>query len=466
MSTRTRIKYRNYLYGLLDVWPSNSGMYSTYDKIEERIDVYDNSLLVSVLMMLEGCPQKDPPPMTIENVISFLNIEIESVISDPQLKLLPAAYGIIGDRLLVTDAVQDVGNNAWACLALTRFALTYPTHALSSRCISNVTYITDVFLDDMACPIGIKRRWPVTDIGAGHDTVSTEHQINLVALSTMMTAAGISRALELLAKTRPFVSSMFVNSGSDRYYSIGTVGGCSAVINSGSGFPADTTSWNVLANADNSQQRLLEAMKWVYLHVYVTNDGGPGSAFGINKNGRAANTSQYENTSSFLLALSVFERRYNVDPIASWDSATASNVIKTITFLEDKIDNNLPIFGAYEASLDVGNFYPGCGAIDGACSTIGNGWVYPIKQHLASTVYTVCALMSRNGFVDSNPYEFIQSKTCETNAIEDVPLEAASSTSSNITIILISVLVPLFIIIIIAGVVVHKKTKRRRRLTP
>jgi hypothetical protein len=408
--------YATYLQTVLATWPkSNSGLYATYDGIG-RMDVYDNSLLANVCIMLSTCGDYPALLLVAKNIVTSLTTKIEAFQNN---EWLPAAYGGVNDD--VFEYVEDLGNNSMVCIALAKWVRQYPEDPLTPRVHAAIAkLLTSIML--LACPgsTGIKRH---RDDG---DSISTEHMIDVTALGEILLGIdGLSdMGQTLIDRGRPFVEKMYTESGEDvngTYYAVGSMGDCSSDTNNGSGIPADTTSWNTLATADLNTDRLGNALTSIYGRVMVPSVSAPGTAFAINQNGPDTNAAQYENTGAMLLALDVYRRDTGTDVTESWSNEFTDNIDATYTLIAGKIDSNEPIAAAYEVTPDMSG-YDGCTGGSCNCSCIGVGWCYPVGQrHLAATVYCVCAMASHEGMQNMNVYRY--TNTCGEDTQSPPPVD-------------------------------------------
>lgn len=403
----------SYLLKQLETWSFigslQSGLYSTYKRdTAQRADIYDNSLLVNALVMLQ--PGSSPPVAAVM-VLNFALGAVDYLRKNPDQKLIAAAYYMnpaTNQPDVCSDggscAVQDVGNNSVLCIAIAKFLRAFPNYEKNVAYKAMLSFLFQN-MADMLQPCGnlvgyagrISQRY-----------ISTEHQIDLCALCQV--GAGLldePKRQEMLTNTRNFVTSMFYERPDFAAYRIGTTPDCE--LNLSSPQPVDTTTWNVLAGADLDQKRLAQAMNTVCRDFVV-----PGGV----KFTLASDCAQYENTGSFLCALTVFNSKNPSLAISPQTSREA----EMYAFIESRMSQGLPIPGAWPEP----------------CPT-GLGWSYESQGHLAATVY--CALASTR---DAQMNIYGQSS-------------ASASSVSWPFILIIAASIVLFILLIVAIVVFSRR---------
>jgi hypothetical protein len=158
-------------------------------------------------------------------------------------------------------------------------------------------------------------------------------------------------------------------------YYIGTLPNCGG-LNTGDGQPADVITWNMLSGVDNEKTRKINSLEFANKNLVIPfSDGVTGGIkFSVN-----SDCPQYENTGSFLCALTEFKRIFGND-ISFFNSINVQNMYK---FIHGEIINNTPINGAYGG--EQGECFTGIG---------GKGWQYYTSPHLASNVYCITALLA------------------------------------------------------------------------
>lgn len=353
-----------YLENQLQTWQyigtAEQGLYATYKSNQKRCDSYDNSLLVNALLMLQP---SEPHPIILK-ILNFFYGSYQYILNNSDIQLIAAAYTVDDQNNIDIcnedcDA-QDVGNNSLILIAVAKFCHIFPNHEMTPNFLTMIEFfISKINEIKKTCPnlniVGYARR-------TNKESISTEHMIDLYALSNICLALPLNEVTmgilqEMNENTRLFVIAMWIPN--ENRYLIGTSETCD--LNMSSPQPVDTITWNILANADENEERSTLALQYVCAN-FITVDP-PGIKFSID-----ATCPQYENTGSFLCSLKAYELQYN-------KIFTCIGIDKMFTFLLEQINTNKPIQGAYNAN----------------CET-GLGWSYYTDGHLASTIYCLLAV--------------------------------------------------------------------------
>jgi hypothetical protein len=460
---KTHSQTRAYLLNLLKTWPNADGkLLTTYQEFT-RLDVYDNSLFVNALLTTDAALGRSAPDTIVISILDFLqDALINYIIPSGTEILLPAAYnynpttGVFGISPEEGWA-QDVGNNAMVAIAMAKFCLVYPNHARTPFYLAVIAYLVDKFTTTMFCSnsTGVMRRYPL-DVPE-NTSISTEHMVDLFALSTLALQLSVAGAGQLAEVSQNYVESTFqapINP-SKFYYAIGSNSVCSTTLNAGDGIPCDTTTWGVLSNVDRDGQRRSKAMKWIFANAYI-DTAFPGISFAvppIRSNGCA----QYENTGAWLAAMTQYTHDGFGDLFSTLPDDQQALIIRTYAFLSQKITGGDYVQGAYEETKDNAG-YSGCIAGSGCCSFIAAGWNYSATQrHLGSTCYSAFALLSIAETNNNNPYRLGPSRGDDDTPIISPEDDEVAEVWKTAAIALAVISGALAIALIVTGVLLSSK---------
>jgi len=376
-SAQDAIEYLEYI---LQKWKkisnNDSVLYSTYspNNVIERCDIYDNSLLANCLICLSDTPH----PIAVSILNFFAGTYQYFVDNNEQKSLISAAYTSNNGNFTTcydfSCTVQDIGNNAMAGIALTKFCIKYPTHKNTPKYLDTLVYLVKS-INELKCETKVINQYeqgkPVIGYRGrvNNSYVSTEHMIDLYALTNMMGNLTMSTTLknmvdDMKQNSKIFVVNMYKNS----VYAIGCKEGCGD-LNEGTAQPVDTITWNMLAGVDNNKKRKKDSLTIAAssrFSIPFSNNVIGGIKFSEN-----SNCAQYENTGAFLCALSEYKYIFNEEI----KSDTSKDMID---FIQTKINKKEPFQSAY------GKFN------NNLCQT-GLGWGYFTTPHLASTIYCLMA---------------------------------------------------------------------------
>jgi hypothetical protein len=356
-----------------------SMLFGSYSDSNTRCDLYDNSLLVNLLIMINS---EVPHPFVI-NILDFAYGSYEYFMNEGLSSSLIAAafmsrdgkFDVCGDS---SCQAQDVGNNSMLCIAICKFITAYPGHIKNEKYTKVLVYLLKS-INKLSCTVtGFKNN--ITGYkGRVNDTyISSEHMIDLYALTSIV------KSLPIYSENKKMIDSMNINSQNfiqnmyydDNKYYIGTNPNCSG-INTETSQPVDTATWNMLSGVDNNKERKKKSLEFVYENFIVPFSK---NTVGGIKFTLASDCAQYENTGAFLCSLTEFKRVFKKD-ISFFDS---KNVQDMYNFIHGEISNNRPINGGY-------------GGNTGCFTYIGppvQGWQYFEKPHLAANVYSITALLA------------------------------------------------------------------------
>jgi hypothetical protein len=391
-----------YFEKVLSDWIKYDTLFSTYNEEDGRMDIYDNSLVVNALIMTSDISMINPIVISILDFFSdqlllcktgeLKNQELKNQDENITYKMLPASYidvgGSVSPNTDYEGQAEDVGNNAMVGIALGKFCLKYPYNIRVPKYKIALSYIISDF-QLLTCEnekmIGIRRRWPKVD---GNSGISMEHMIDCYAFGIICLKLKIENADQIIQSSQKYVEQ----TGAfryDTYYGIGS--GCDLnFFGDQYGRPFDTQTWNMLSGVNNIFKRKVSSLKWVLENGYQSGKF-PGISFAFPD--KEESCSQYENTGSFLCAMSEFNNVMGELSI-SFDDNEMTKLDTMYSFIHTEIKDGKKIQAAYKESKPSSK-YPGCRdpSVTGCCSYISNGWNYPLRPHLGSTVYCALALL-------------------------------------------------------------------------
>ena len=381
-----------------------------------RFDVYDNAL-AAIYLSKRG--KLDEARNVLDAFISLLyptgnvtpGLDYGAgalLPSQRSLTLLAAGYtdmrATAGEYqgVGVADGAVDTGNNAWVGMAFAHYAA-----ASGDACYSLVAHdVLAALAKSTQCLDELQgfgsRLAPFPQFYR-----STEHNIDMFALSHMLGAAG---AMSEVA-AGGFVRGMWARLADfKRAYAVGTGAAkqCDATVPAA---PAavDAQFWNLLANADPDPERKHISMAFAVQEareeqpadgLWATDTDLIGNASGA---GRGAvlqgvrftawgNGVQWENTASAAMAMAYYQQHYT-DP----KRKLPVDLTARINAARDSLKHLLAVYGSIPASVLGGNIaaytagdrtssYPGG-------SDTGIGWTYLRYPHAASTAWTGLLLL-------------------------------------------------------------------------
>jgi hypothetical protein len=439
----TKENAQTYLTNILYEWKyiskDNNKLFATYQLDDKRCDIYDNSLLANVLIMLYDVPPTE--------VISILNYLVDLYDNDNDKETLISAAFSAGVKpnhdTEWSRIAKDVGNNSMVCISFVRFILKYRSHKnvnTYKRVVKGILRKINSMIN--VCSDFTGYRGHVL----GPKYISTEHMLDLYALTNMIIVGNvfphdIDEHFNIRENCKNFVINMWYEickkedvymghtstaeefieckkcesqSNPDeqtsehirclKYRDVGAYGtgvgidGKTCTINYG-GYssddgivslesePADCNTWNMLSGVDNNQTRKHDSLKFITDYYIVKNDGEIGIRFS-----ERSECPQFENTGSYICAL--IEYRSIFGPIDSimGDKATEiedmySNIYKIITNGVNRTKSS--------KDKETGIIYA---TNIKECAT-GLGWSYFGKGkgkggHLASTMYCLVACLA------------------------------------------------------------------------
>ena len=452
----TSKQIQSYLHSIIDKWPkidtstgksptsTPSGLYVTYIPINnpiyigDRMDIYDNSLLANSLIIVNNTNTPDP---IVTYILDFLAGAITWLTgpTNPNKnvsKLIVAAYGFSApsyDSGNIADQTQDVGNNSMVGIAFAKFCLTYPNHEKTKLYYNCVQYLVSTFLNNMSCDNkGIIGHFP---IASGKNYISTEHMIDCYALAILGEQLKITSSTTLKNMVQTFVKNAYDKKS--RYYIGSTTTGCDT-LNIGE-YPVDVNTWNMLSGVDDIQTNKFNSLKWVYDNTIVSDTNNPGIEFAASKlyEYTGSKCSQYENTGSFLCALSQYTSKFN-DDIYSKLNPDNKTFDLIYSFIYNKINSNTKIQAAYAVNTPA--YKGGCNGT-GCCSFIGgNPWQYNQVYHLGSSIY--CSLSLLYLTQNANIYQL-------SNSNPNPPPNPPPTSSSNKLLLIIGLIVVSILLILL-----------------
>ena len=387
-----------------------------------RCDVYDNALLVSVLLMCRD----DPVKPYMEDILDFFSTASLVNMANGILYntgLVFAAYvgnpGTSGNTYSCEEEALDVGNNAMVCIALAKFCLAYPDHPKVPTYIETIRNICGA-IQYLRCTYeGVTvfaRRAGIDDAAAPSPqcVIATEHMIDLVGLGGLIGQLGDLASAELhdyggmFRDVYRFVGAMF--SSSHSLFMTGTTDppgeppndtNPPAVTTPNEEFPVDTNTWNMLArpatgdavSISDLHDALAQVSKPSPEGFFVESASGmPGIKFKKSGGGECA---QFENTGSYLCALREYYRQTG-ESVAIGDTAMGK-IDSIYSGIHGKlVTDGTAIQGAYDGS-----------DCDGQGCESGYNYCYYFSPHLASTVYCLNALLQLTDPA-ANMYQWLQ----------------------------------------------------------
>jgi len=378
-SKKTKIEY---LENILKSWPkisnNNSLLYGTYITSNTRCDIYDNSLLANCLISISDTPH----PIAISILNFFLGTYQYFKENNIKNNLIQAAYlidasGNYNTCYDVSCKVQDVGNNSMVCIALTKFCIKYPNNENTPKYLETLLYLVSS-INSLKCTTKVPNQSNPNSPVIGYkgrtteSYVSTEHMIDLYALTNMMSnlflPSGVKNMVnEMKQNSQTFVINMYQKNSS--LYLIGCTPNCGGLNNSDVQ-PVDVLTWNMLSGVDNNKERKKASLTLAAspeFSIPFTKSEIGGIKF-TNK----SDCPQYENTGSFLCALLEYKYIFNEDIISP-------NSKDMFDFIQDQINQTKPFKATYGNS---------------ECPT-GLGWSYYESFHLASTIYCLMANIAK-----------------------------------------------------------------------